>query len=581
MTANRTFFQRVRRRKLVQWTAAYVTAAAALFGTLDTVGQVFEWPDGLMRAVFFVLMGGLFSTAVLAWYHGEKGRQRVGPGEALLLCGTVLFGVSGAGYSLFAGHRSAEADAPPTPRVLILPFTDADGDGDQQYLADGLADELRRALGTMRGMEVARGGAGGATHVLDGSVARTEMGIRIVARVADAGGAVLWEDRFEEAALDLFDVESRIVTAVARAVGPSGTGEPDAAGAPTGGQGPAPRPVPVDPVAHDHYLRGEYALKQRSPASVVQAISQYRTAWSLDANHTAAVAREAYAYTVFVDWGWTYPGMSAEELMRRATELSDRAVRQDSLSAEAWLARAYVLQVQDPQRMHGATDAFGRAVALDPTNPEAQHQYGQTLMALGRYAEAKSAYHAALAVEPERPLTLVPLGAIALREGDPEAARRWADSAVSLASDAPYAWASRGQLRLAGGDARGARTDAERALQIDPSYELPGQGVLAAALAALGDETVAEQTLARARRAMVRPDRPSTTEAYYLANALLHMGRREEALRTLESARPRGVWLWFYFQSPTFDPIRQDERFRRVMEVADPRPGGQDPPAPS
>lgn len=257
--------------------------------------------------------------------------------------------------------------------------------------------------------------------------------------------------------------------------------------------------------------------------------------------------------------------------MRRGVELSDRAVAQDSLSAEAWLARAYLIQLDDPQELGRAADAFGRAVALDPTNPEAQHQYGQTLMALGRYAEAKAAYHAALAVEPERPLTLVPLSAIALREGDVSAARRWADSAIALARDAPYAWASRSQLRLGLGDAEGARSDAERALGIDPSYELPAQSALAAALAALGEGEAADAALERARRALVRPESPSTTEAYYLAIALLRMGRRGDALDVIENARPRGGHLWFYLEHPAFDDVRDDPRFRRIVAAADPR----------
>jgi len=551
----------------VQWTAAYVTAAAALFGTLDTVGQVFAWPSGLLRAVFFVLAAGLFATVVLAWYHGEQGRQRVGPGEMVLLGVAMLIGLAGVAYSLSAA-RTGSADAAPPSHVLVLPFTDEGNDGEQQYLADGLVEGLRRGLGGLQGIRAARSEAGDVTHLLDGSVRRTEAGVRIVARLAEADGGVLWANRYDAAATDLIAVADTIVAAVARTIRPRQTLQADPDG------GAITRAVMVNPLAHDHYLRGEYALKQRSPASVVQAISEYRAAASLDAQHTAAIAREAYAYAVFFDWGWTYPGLPSDELLGRGLELSERALRQDSLSAEAWLARAYLLQLQDPGRLSGATEAFGRAVVLDPTNPEAQHQYGQTLMALGRYAEAKAAYHAALAVESERPLTLVPLAAIALREGDAGAARRWADSAVVLASEAPYPWASRSQLRLALGDPEGARSDAERALEIDPSHELPGRAALAAALAALGEPSVAADALSGARRAMVRPDRPSTTEALYLASALVHMGRFDEALTVLESAHPRGGHLWFYFQSPTFDAIRGDERFRRVMESADPRLAG-------
>ncbi|HZD04848.1 MAG TPA: tetratricopeptide repeat protein [Longimicrobiales bacterium] len=575
-----TVFARLKRRKLVQWTAAYVTAAAALFGTLQSVGEVFAWPAGLLRAVVFLLLAGLLWTVVLAWYHGDRGRQRVTAGEVAFLAIGGLLGVAGAAHSLTAAGTTEPGPADAAPSLVVLPFTDTSPGRDQQYLGEGLAEELRRALSRLVGVPVVRGPSdpakdgsaegltsrpGAALNVLDGSVQRVADRVRITARLTDGTGREAWSDRYEVGAAELFAVEDRIAAAVAARVGLRGAASRLA--------GPA-RFSTTDPLAHDHYLRGEHALKQRTPASVIQAIAEYRAASALDHGMTVALAREAYAYALFLDWGWTYPGLSPGELLERARELGRQVLARDSLSPEGWLAHAYLLELGGSGGLADAADAFGRAVALDPTNPEAQHQYGQTLMALGRFAEAKAAYHAALAVEPERPLTLVPLAAVALREGDVEGARRWADSAVALARDAPYPWASRSQLRLGLGDTAGARADAEEALRIDPSYELPARSALAAALAALGQETRAQEELARARRAMVHPQRPSTTEAYYLGTALLRMGRRSEALDVVEAARPRSGWLWFYLQSPAFDAVRTDERFRRIVEAADPRHAG-------
>lgn len=574
--ASSSFIDGLHRRKLFQWTAAYLASAAALFGTLESVSDVFDWRPGMMRAVFFLLLGGLWITIVLAWYHGEKGRQRVSVLELLLIGAAVLFGGGAAGASLLS---AGSPQAPTTPQLLVLPFDDDDAGDDQRYIAEGIADELRRRLSSLADVRVARSAAvssaaedtrggrfgprtgGDLTHVLDGTVERDDAALRITVRLTDAAGDVVWRDRYDVAARDLLDVEDRIASGVARALYPE-RDRSDLAGVRS----------TRDPVAHDHYLRGEHALKQRTPASVIQAISEYRAAAGSDPQMAAAIAREAYAYALYVDWGWTYPGLSTEELMRRATSLADRAVQQDSLAAEAWLARAYVLAVRDPQKMRGATDAFARAVALDPTNPEAQHQFGQTLMVLGRYVEARSAYHAALAVEPERPLTLVPLSAIALREGDRQAAQRWADSAVALAPSAPYAWTSRAQLRLVLGNAAGASADAERALSIDPSYALPAQSALAGALHGLGDEAGAGQALERARRALVDPDRPSGTEAYYLAAAHLLMDRGAEALDIVTAAHPRGAWLWFYLESPIFESLRGEPRFAELIREIDPRP---------
>jgi hypothetical protein len=71
------FLQRVNERKLVQWTVAYIAAAFALLRGIDIVAQRFDWPEQTMRFVIIALSVGLFVALVLAWYHGERGAQRV------------------------------------------------------------------------------------------------------------------------------------------------------------------------------------------------------------------------------------------------------------------------------------------------------------------------------------------------------------------------------------------------------------------------------------------------------------------------------------------------------------------------
>jgi TolB-like protein len=293
-----SFINGLRRRKLFQWTAAYLASAAALFGTLETVSDVFDWRPGMMRAVFFMLLGGLCVAIVLAWYHGEKGRQRVSALEVLLITAAVLFGAGAAGVSLLS---AGSAQSPVTPQLLVLPFDD-DGGDDLRYLADGIADELRQRLSSLADVRVLRssaalsatqsrgGGRHGSrsgadlTHVLDGTVQRDDTGLRITVRLTDAAGAVVWRDRYDVPVRDLLDVEDRIAVGIARALRPEHDRTDVASVRST-----------RDPVAHDHYLRAEHALKQRTPASVIQAISQYRAAAASDPQMTAAIAREAYA----------------------------------------------------------------------------------------------------------------------------------------------------------------------------------------------------------------------------------------------------------------------------------------------
>jgi tetratricopeptide (TPR) repeat protein len=250
--------------------------------------------------------------------------------------------------------------------------------------------------------------------------------------------------------------------------------------------------------------------------------------------------------------------------------LADRALALDSASSDARLSRAHLLVIQDPVLMRGALDALEGAIALDPRNVEALYQYGQVLMALGRWDEARIAYRRVIALEPERAQTYVSLGSIERKMGLSELARRLYDSALVAEPGASYIRSARSGLRLAEGDLAGALEDAQIAVRTTQGYIIPPRSVLAAALARSGDSAGAAREIALARAAMANPDAPSPTDARWICLALLAVGREDEALSLLERARPRGAWVWFYFMASDFDSIRNTTRFVRVMQDAHP-----------
>src|SRR6476659_11152229 len=86
------FLQRLKERKLVQWTLAYAAAAFALLQGVDIVAQRFGWPESIERGLIVALAVGLLVTIVLAWYHGDRGAQRVTGTELLILALLLAFG---------------------------------------------------------------------------------------------------------------------------------------------------------------------------------------------------------------------------------------------------------------------------------------------------------------------------------------------------------------------------------------------------------------------------------------------------------------------------------------------------------
>ena len=84
-----SIIERLSQRKLVQWTAAYLAAAWLLLQLTDVLSEIWTWPLTLQRAASLVLGMGLFPAIVIAWFHGEKGRQDVCPLEVVII-GTLV-----------------------------------------------------------------------------------------------------------------------------------------------------------------------------------------------------------------------------------------------------------------------------------------------------------------------------------------------------------------------------------------------------------------------------------------------------------------------------------------------------------
>jgi tetratricopeptide (TPR) repeat protein len=371
----------------------------------------------------------------------------------------------------------------------------------------------------------------------------------------------VWSNDFDAARSELPALHDRIAGEVATRIGSRVSPAELAA---------VRRPLTRDPQAFEHFLRGNYFLARRTPPAVERAIAEYRLALARDTLFAAASARIAYSYSVMLDWGWAHGSRSADEVVRDGLALVQRALEIDSLSSDAWMARAYLLESADPVMMRGAAEAFERAIAINPRNAEALHQYAQVFQALGQWAKALETFRRTLALEPDRSLPYVSMASIAWKQGNTSLARRLYDSALVVDPGASYVFSARAMLRLGTGDPKGGLEDATTAVRVEDGYSIPSHSVLAVALARTGEKARAEREVNRALSEVAHPTAPSPTDTRWAASALLAVGRREDALSLIERARPRGAWLWFYFLANDFDVIRADPRFARVMRDARP-----------
>src|SRR5438876_34724 len=305
------------------------------------------------------------------------------------------------------------------------------------------------------------GRALGVANLVNGSVRRDGRRLRVtVELVRSRNGDRLWGGEFDRADADLLDIEQDIATAVGSEI--AGHLDPTE-------QASLTARATRQPLAYDHFLRGNRYLAQRTERSVGRAITEYEAAVRLDPRFVEALARLAYGYALIVYYGWSFRALSPDSMLGLGFASADSALHVDSNAAEAWLARGRFLEIRHPRTYDGVIAAYQRASELDPRNAEVVNMIGTALRELGDDSGAMRAFHQALALEPDRATTLTLLSVqtgLHRRYGE---ARMWGDSALAVDPGFYDAWVSRGFYRLFLGDTAGARADAIVAARL-PSW---------------------------------------------------------------------------------------------------------------
>ena len=343
-----TVIQRMRQRKIVQWTIAYLAAGWVLVQVFHLVGQQFNWPAPILRATTVLLAFGVLPAVVVAWYHGEQGAQHVTRREGLLL--VALFAVGGSLAWWVARPVPEEpiqlvraANFSPT-RIAVLPFDDFSPERDQQFLGDGIADTLVRVFAGIEELSViarasafAYRGRDIATiardlevgSVLEGSVQRAGDRLRIVAQlVRTADQSQVWSLSFERPAGDIFAIQDEIAAQVVDAL----------PGAEVLGI-ERRRLERTNTDAYDLYLQGRELWQLREGAMTRRAVEVLEQAVALDPQFAPARSELATALYFAPDLG------RLEKLPRVEAEI-EQALLLDPQDAQAHAIRGLLLLVE-------------------------------------------------------------------------------------------------------------------------------------------------------------------------------------------------------------------------------------------
>ena len=280
------FWARLRRRKVVQWGLVYVAGAWGFLQGLEYVSDAFQWSAQIRQIALFALLIGLPVVLVLAWYHGDRGQQRVTGSELAIL--VALFALGGA---VLWWHQRVPGGAPPTPadtaaapaqpavlRVAVLPLENLSPDPENAYFADGLHEEILATLAQRGGMQLVSrttmqgyrntakpvptiGTELGASHLLEGSVRRSGDRVRLTLQLIDTQhDDPVWAQTYDRELRDALGLQTEVAAEVAAALNMTlGLGEQTRVAAADAIPGPTTKPE-----AYEAYLKARVLFDRLS-----------------------------------------------------------------------------------------------------------------------------------------------------------------------------------------------------------------------------------------------------------------------------------------------------------------------------
>ncbi len=421
-----SFIGELKRRNVFRVAGVYAVVGWLLVQVAASLEEAIGlpvWFDGLVVALLAI---GFPIALIFAWAfeltpEGIKRTSEVDVDESitartgskldlLLVLSLLIF----AGAMLLPRFMNPEqlpglvtGAAPAEASIAVLPFADLSPDGDQEYFADGISEELLNVLAKVSGLKVAGrtssfafkgrnedlreiGRVLDVAHILEGSVRSQGNKVRVTAQLIQVGdGFHLWSETYDGDLSDIFavqdDIASRILVALK---GQLNVDEP-----------PAIAPVQrADVTAYGLFLEARDLIFTRSPANMERALELLDDALVIDPSYAPAYASRAKALVLLSDRPGSYGKIPAKEALARASADIETALELDPELADAFAVRGLVNS--DSGRVDFALINLRRAIELSPNSLDARNWLALRLANDGRLRDVAAQLNELVNIDP-------------------------------------------------------------------------------------------------------------------------------------------------------------------------------------
>ena len=425
-----SFFVELKRRNVLRVAAAYVVAAWLVIQVVETIFPLYGLSDASIRFVVTLLAIGLVPVVVLAWAfeltpEGLKLDKDVDRSQSIssqtgkkldrAIMVVLALALGYFAFDKFVLSESREASIAETARqqgrnealvesygdksIAVLPFVDMSPKSDQEYMSDGIAEELLNLLAKIPELRVVSRSSAFAfkgkeinvpsvaeqlnvAFVLEGSVRLADDQLRITAQLIEAGTDThLWSETYDRKLENIFQIQDEISARVVEELKITLLGE-------------TPRSQQIDEQAYKMALQARYFWNRRAEGDADAAFKLYQQVLELAPDYAPAWAGISVAYRDRAQRGH----ISQEEGILLAREAAEKALQLDPTLADAHIRMGQVwAQLGEYAKQRKAIET---ALALEPNNPTALAVMANVYMVLGESDKAIALYQQAGTVDP-------------------------------------------------------------------------------------------------------------------------------------------------------------------------------------
>lgn len=460
-------------------------------------------------------------------------------------------------------NRNSEHTMAPES-IAILPFVNADNDSSQQYLSDGLTDDILNSLSKLKGVRVTAPASSfvfrhahadiknvgerlNVNTVLQGSLELTGNHVRIKAWLTNvADGVNIWTQEFEDNMEDIFNLQDKIVKAIIDNLKIK---------FPEIGSELVPEKS-IKTEAYEFYLKGRLSWNQGSPPELKKGINYFQQAITIDTSYAAAYAGIADCYTALGYGSFLAP----KDAFPKALEAATKAIELDSTLADAHASLGFYKFYYDWD-WAAAEQEFRTAIALNPNYALGYDWYGYYLTAMKRYDEARTVFSKAAELDPLSVRVSTDMGFSVYYSGDYDLAIKKLQGALQINPDYPLAliWLGRSyQAKKMYTEAIAEYTNALKHTSDWPVAFAQIGNVYGVA----GNKTEALEILDTLNSLSSK----KYVTSYGVALVYVGLGENDQAFSWLNKAYDeRSHWLVWLRSDPRWLPLESDKRYADLV----------------